>query len=78
MGNLRCALKPDGFWYLPLKFDSGEREKDRRCSSDKTEQTLKVNLRLIGGLRSVDVWVSEAVRSGRPEGMWFNKILAAS
>ena len=69
------SLKLNGVAYMSWKYGSGERQDGMRHYTDYSEEGVKVLLREIESLESVDLWTTVDSLPGRDDVSWTNVIV---
>ena len=76
--RLWAALKPEGVFYLSFKLGEGERTHNGRHFTDATEARLRSWLPQLGGVESVEFWVTKDHRPERENESWLNAVIRRS
>lgn len=73
--KMKAALKEKGVIYTSFKYGDFEGERNGRCFTDFTEESVRDFLQQVEGLTIEECWVTGDVRPGRGSEMWLNLIL---
>ena len=70
-----AALKEHGIIYTSFKYGTFEGERNGRFFTDFTEETFRVFVADVDGIRIEEMWITGDVRPGRGDERWLNLIL---
>jgi SAM-dependent methyltransferase len=73
--RLAAHLTQGGALYLSFKLGTGERVKDGRQFTDRTEDSLATLVKGCGVLSQPDIWQSRDCRPDRASEMWINAVV---
>lgn len=75
MKKMGTALKKNGIIYTSFKYGTFEGDRNGRYFTDMTEDTFKVFISEISGLKLEEQWTTLDARPERGEEKWLNIIL---
>lgn len=75
VSRLSTALKPAGVLYASFKYGRGERDHNGRRFTDLDESGLVRLMDRVGGLTTIDTWITGDLRPGRESERWLNALL---